>query len=318
MRSVTNPESACTSKVTDQLDRFCQEQGLPASFAHAGHAHLWPLAQWIAQRRQAQGTCLIVGINGAQGSGKSTLAALLQRLLGVLGLHAAVLSIDDLYLSRSARRRLAEQVHPLLITRGVPGTHDLALGVALLQRLRTLAPGQVLALPRFDKLADEPAPQAAWPLQPGPVDVVLFEGWCVGTPAQTRTELQLPVNALEQDEDADGRWRTWVNNRLERDYPQLFGPLDCLIFLRTPDFERVFAWRQQQETQLAGAAGHNAPAAMNRAALRRFIQHFERLSRHALTALPPLADVCLELRADHSIAAAHYRAARAPRPPAAD
>ncbi len=36
-----------------------------------------------------------------------------------------LLSIDDYYLSKIERLRISQKVHPLLITRGVPGTHDI-------------------------------------------------------------------------------------------------------------------------------------------------------------------------------------------------
>ncbi|PTT43253.1 kinase, partial [Stenotrophomonas sp. HMWF022] len=68
---------------------------------------------------------LILGLCGAQGSGKSTIAARLAKQVE----RSAILSLDDLYLTRAERQKLARAVHPLFATRGVPGTHDVALGV---------------------------------------------------------------------------------------------------------------------------------------------------------------------------------------------
>lgn len=287
------------------LAGFCRERRLPAAFAQDGQRYLWPLAQWIAGVQRLQGRCLVVGINGAQGTGKSTIAAVLAQLLGLTGLRMAVLSIDDLYLPRARRLALAAAVHPLLATRGVPGTHEVELGIAVLQRLRTLAAQGSCRLPRFDKLADDRLPMAQWPEIDGPVDVVLFEGWCVGTPAQSAAELAQPVNALEAEEDADSRWRRWVNDRLREDYPRLFALVDRLVFLRTPDFEHVVSWRRQQENELAHAAG--SATSMDADALQRFIRHYERLTRHALATLPGLADVCVQIGPDHGIAGVRYR-----------
>lgn len=287
------------------LARFCRERRLPAAFERAVAEQLWPLAQWIAGEWRACGHCLVVGINGAQGTGKSTVAAVLQLLLVQSGLRAAVLSIDDLYLTRAQRSVLARSVHPLLATRGVPGTHDVDLGVRLLERLRDLGASETCRLPRFDKLADDRSPADGWPAAKGPIDVVLFEGWCVGTPPQSTAALAFPANALEAGEDADGRWRRWVNDRLREDYPRLFAAIDRLIFLRTPDFGRVLAWRQQQETGLARRTG--SQPGMTGPALHRFVQHYERLTRHALATLPARADVCIELAEDHRIARVHYR-----------
>lgn len=251
------------------------------------------LADWLAKLERG-GAAPVIGINGAQGSGKSTLAA---RLAGLLqrrhGLHAVVLSIDDLYLTRAEREALARQVHPLLRTRGVPGTHDLDLGVAVLEALRR---GGTPRLPRFIKARDDRAPQNEWTAPPCPADLVLFEGWCVGTPAQSPAELAAPVNELEAREDADGRWRRHVNERLAHDYPRLFGLIDRLIFLQAPDFASIFRWRLEQEGRNVQAGGG---AGMDEAALRRFIQHYERLTRQALAVLPQQADAVIRLGPEH-------------------
>jgi D-glycerate 3-kinase len=293
-------------------------------------APLRRLADWLAPG--PRGRARVIGINGAQGSGKSTLAARLREALERRhGLRAAILSIDDLYLSRAARERLAAEVHPLLRTRGVPGTHEVELGVELLDRLgsrmvplplregtgeglrtlkteRPLPPahpspqpppargGGEVRVPKFIKALDDRAPESGWTAIDTPVDLVLFEGWCVGTPPQDQAALAEPVNALERDEDADGRWRQYVNAQLATRYAPLFARIERLIFLRAPDFDSIFRWRQQQEAQNAQAAG---AAGMDAAALRRFIQHYERLTRHALDILPGRADAVIELGAEH-------------------
>jgi D-glycerate 3-kinase len=251
------------------------------------------LADWLAQVPRGA-AAPITGINGAQGSGKSTLAArLAARLRERHGLHAVVLSLDDLYLPRAQREALARQVHPLLRTRGVPGTHDLELGVALLEDLRS---GARPRLPKFVKAQDERTPQSGWTAPPQAADLVLFEGWCVGTPPQDDAALVEPVNELEAREDGDGRWRRWVNARLAQDYPRLFGLVDRLVFLQAPDFDSIFRWRRQQELGNAQAGGGMA---MDEPALRRFIQHYERLTRQALAVLPRRADVLVELGPAH-------------------
>src|SRR5690606_35952580 len=157
----------------------------------------------------------VLGISGLQGSGKSTLAARLAAEGARRGLRCAVLSIDDVYLPRDRRGRLARDVHPLLATRGPPGTHRVGLALEVLDALRE---GRRTALPRFDKLADAPLPRRLWPRVDG-ADLVLFEGWFLGTPAETDAALATPLNALERDEDGDGRWRRWCNDALARDYP---------------------------------------------------------------------------------------------------
>jgi D-glycerate 3-kinase len=267
--------------------------------------HHSTLAAWLASQARAQRP-LLVGLNGAQGSGKSTLAAHLQRLLaGSHGLRMAVLSLDDFYLPREERGRLAAAVHPLLATRGVPGTHDLALAQRTLDRLLALRDGERLPLPRFAKARDDRAPQADWPAWQGPADVVLFEGWCVGTPPQARDELAAPVNELESAGDPDGRWRAHVNDQLGGAYAALFARLQRLVVLQAPSFEVVHGWRLEQEAGNA-AADPGAAHAMDAAALRRFVAHYERLTRHALRVLPARADVLLELDESRRVIAARY------------
>jgi len=226
----------------------------------------------------------VFAIAGLQGSGKSTLAAQIAALATSRGLRVAVLSIDDVYLGRRDRRRLAREVHPLLATRGPPGTHDIALACETLDALRA---GAATALPRFDKGGDRRVPPSRWP-RVGEVDLVLFEGWCLKVPAETAAQLRAPINALERDEDADGVWRRWCNTALGRDYPPLWTRLDRLLWLQPPDFSPVLRWRWQQEQ--AARAARPSYVGMDRAGIARFVQHFERVSRQALRTLPNIAE----------------------------
>lgn len=221
------------------------------------------------------------------------------------GANVAVVSIDDLYLPARERARLAHAVHPLLRTRGVPGTHEVALGIALIERLTHGDATGRTPLPCFDKLSDDRLPVSAWPEFPGRADIVLLEGWCVGARAQTEQELAAPVNSLERDEDADGRWRRYVNAQLAGPYQALFGLLDRLVLLAAPDFDVVFRWRRQQEHALAAlaASGTAAPArgVMTDAQLLRFIMHYERLTRFILAEMPRRADLVVSLDAERRI-----------------
>ncbi|HEX7803339.1 MAG TPA: kinase [Pseudoxanthomonas sp.] len=231
------------------------------------------------------GSTPVLAIAGLQGSGKSTLALQVASLAEKHGLRTAVLSIDDFYLGRDRRQRLAREVHPLLATRGPPGTHDLGLALETLESLRA---GRTTRLPRFDKLADDRLPAAQWPTAEQPCDFVLLEGWFLKTPPQGSDELTTPINALERDEDPDGTWRGWCNAALADDYPRLWRTLDALWFLQGPGFEVVPEWRWQQEQTLRAA--NPGRAAMTRAEVGRFVQFFERVSRQALRTLPAIAE----------------------------
>lgn len=234
----------------------------------------------------------VFGLSGLQGTGKSTLAAQMATLAQAQGRRAVVLSLDDLYLPRAQRQQLARQVHPLLATRGPPGTHDAALGCALLDALRA---GEPVQLPRFDKLADERLPMDQAESIDAAVDLVIVEGWCLGAPAEEDAALDAPLNALERKEDPQAIWRRYCNTALARDYPPLWQRLDGLWFLQPPAFEVVVDWRWQQEQALARKQGR--AALMDRGGVARFVQHFERVSRQVLRALPAIADQVITLDA---------------------
>jgi D-glycerate 3-kinase len=269
-----------------------------------------PLADFIAQRRRSGGgEPLLVGIAGAQGTGKSTATALLAILLERgLDLRAVQLSLDDVYLPRAARAALARDVHPLLATRGVPGTHDLALGIRVLEALRAAGEGDRVHMPRFDKAHDDRMPEATWPELTGPFDVVLFEGWCIGARAEPAAALADPLNALEREQDPDGAWRRYVNAQLAGPYRMLFDPIDLLIFLAAPDLASSLAWRTRQEHELAARSPKGA-AVMTDAQVAQFVQYYERISRHMLSEVPARADVVMRLDGEHGYAAIELRRA---------
>jgi D-glycerate 3-kinase len=243
---------------------------------------------------------LVIGICGAQGSGKSTLARHLSEELEDAGFSTAILSLDDLYLPRAARQTLAETVHPMFATRGVPGTHDVNLGLRVLDALKA---GLPVRLPRFDKSADNPLPESDWPLVEG-ADVILFEGWCVGARPQEPGDLIEPVNDLEATRDPDGAWRRAVNDALKGPYQDLFDRLNKLILLAAPDFHTVQDWRTQQEHGLREQLkreGKVGTRVMSDAEVAVFIRFYERLTRHVLKEMPTRADLTLWLDAGRRV-----------------
>lgn len=282
---------------------FIREQRLPDSFADTVSAWYEPLAAELAlevkQRRLS-----LLGVSGCQGSGKSTLAAFLVAALRAQGLSVVSLSLDDFYLTRFEREQLAKRVHPLLITRGVPGTHDVALGIATIQTLRRKG---TVAIPRFDKAADDRFPEEQWESVTAPVDLIILEGWCVGTPAQAPEDLTTPVNVLEETDDANGGWRRYVNQQLADHYQPWFAMLEKLILLKAPNFDAVYRWRGRQEEKLSQSNIQAQHRIMDAQALTRFIQHYQRLTQASLAALPNRADIVFELNDDQQITARRNR-----------
>jgi len=276
--------------VNDTIAHLIQIERLPELYRQTVEARWVGLAATIAATHAAKGRQIVIGINGAQGSGKSTLCKFLEALLAENhSLKAVTLSLDDVYLTKAERHALAATVHPLFATRGVPGTHDLNLAAEKFDALR--AESGTLALPRFDKSIDDRAPPSYWPKVQLPIDVVLFEGWCIGAKPQTREALTAPINMLEAEEDTLGYWRAAVNRALAEDYPELFAVLDSLIMLQAPSFEAIHAWRQQQEAKLRTKTGYG----MNEAEVTRFIAHYERLTRHMLEVMPAEANIVIKL-----------------------
>lgn len=245
---------------------------------------------------------LVVGLCGAQGSGKSTLAAALRRVFERAGIPTAVLSLDDLYLTRAERAHLAASVHPLLLTRGVPGTHDIGLGLKVIGDLEQQ---RATALPRFDKARDDRMPQEKWEIAAADTGLLILEGWCVGARPQPEEALAEPVNALEREEDGQGIWRGFANAALAGDYQRLFARIDLLVLLAAPGFGVVHGWRSEQERDLralscAQASGAEASSLMTDTQLARFIQHYERLTEHMLVEMADRADMVVMLAGDRS------------------
>lgn len=299
----SNPE-----RLTEpQMSAFLARHDLPAAFRQTADEHYLPLVRWLGDLRTA-GTPLMLAINGAQGTGKSTLADYIRLAThSAFGWNCAVLSIDDFYLTRAERETLAHRVHPLFLTRGVPGTHDTAMLAGTLDRLGQLPAGERVLLPRFDKATDDRAPEAGWTPVSGPLDLVVLEGWCVGSVPQSPAALEQPVNALERHEDPEAVWRSYANARLRADYVPLFSRFDALVVLAAPRFEAVFRWRLEQERKLAATRSGGA-AVMDDRQLARFIRFYERITRHDLETLPAAADVVMTLNEDHAVTDSRYRA----------
>jgi len=272
--------------MSSAVAQLIEAERLPADYRAVVDQYWRPLSEEIAERYA--GKPLIVGINGAQGSGKSTVCKFLEVLLVEHNQIGATLSLDDLYLTHAERLKVAADRHPLFATRGVPGTHDIERGMAILDRLLA---GKDADLPIFDKATDDRSPETR--RVKTPVQVILFEGWCVGAAPQPPAVLHKPVNDLERDEDPQGTWRQEVNRRLASDYAELFARMDLLVMLRVPDFAAIRANRRLQEQKLGAG-----PAVMDDAALDRFLAHYQRLTEWMFAEMPPRADILLDIGRD--------------------
>ena len=206
------------------LARFIQEASLPDSVAFNFMRWYAGVTGSLAQRAKAAHTAPIVGFSGCQGSGKSTLVALIAKVMReVHGVSTVVLSLDDFYLTKATRAALAESIHPLFATRGVPGTHDLALLNETIATLRQSGAEGAVPVPAFDKALDDRTEMVHWRQVSAPVQLIFLEGWCVGLSPQQESELEAPINPMEAEKDPSLVWRGEVNRQLATEYADLFG-----------------------------------------------------------------------------------------------
>lgn len=286
------------------IEQFLSEHQLSQHYAEQIEGWFIPLAEEIILHHKSAEAPFIIGIHGAQGSGKSTLADLLITLFSQhYQLDAVSLSLDDFYLSHQHRLQLGKSVHPLLRTRGVPGTHNIKLAI---NTLKNLAAGNFpIKLPQFDKAHDDCVPASKWPVINSTPDLIVLEGWCLGALPESPEALKQSINALEQEEDSSGQWRQHVNQQLFETYPALFSQIDFWVMLKAPSFDCIYQWRLQQENKLADRQQQeNTPdKIMDEAAVNRFIQFYQRLTEHCLTTLPDKMDVIFELNPAREIVA---------------
>ena len=259
---------------------------------------LWlPLAMQLADWRQSQQRPLILGMLGGQGTGKTTLAAILSQILGQWGLQVCQISIDDLYKSHADRLQLQAQ-DPRFRWRGPPGTHDVAIGLAVLQQLRNSEfPAD---LPRFDKSAWQGSGDRTQPEIVSHADIVFFEGWFVG--AQPVDSVVFETAPPPIATAADREFAQTVNANL-MEYLPLWALLDRLIVLAPKDYRLSKQWRKQAEQRMV-ATGRSG---MSDAEIEQFVEYFWR-SLHPELFITPLlqdasrVDLAIEINADHQLA----------------
>ncbi|MEH2418779.1 glycerate kinase [Nostoc sp.] len=257
---------------------------------------LWlPLGIKLASGRQQLERPLIQGILGGQGTGKTTMSKVLSLILDQLGYRTVSLSLDDLYKTYSDRLVLTQQ-DPRLIWRGPPGTHDVDLGLNVLDQIRQLQ--SPVMIPRFDKSAYRGAGDRTTPEMITNVDIVLFEGWFVGVRPIAPDVFETAPPPIFTDEDR--AFARDINHRLY-DYLPLWERLDSLILLYPTDYRCSLEWRKQAEQQMI-AAGKSG---MSNAEIEQFVNYFWR-SLHPELFIKPLVkdatavDLVIEIHADHS------------------
>jgi D-glycerate 3-kinase len=234
-------------------------------------------------------------ISGSQGVGKSTLAIIIKLVIEkIYKKKVMILSIDDYYLSKNKRNEISKKIHPLLKTRGVPGTHDIN---KLRRHINNFNKQKFpISTPKFDKLKDDCSKTLN---KVTSAQILILEGWCCGTSAVEDKYLYKNINKLELNLDKNFVWRKYYNSILKNQYQSVFKMFDITIYLKPPSFAYVLKWRALQEKN--NAIKNNQKELMNKKELSFFIQHYEKITKWMIKTMPAKADLLINLDRNQKI-----------------
>ena len=256
-----------------------------------------PLSEWIYSVYSKDFETKIIGLSGGQGAGKSTITGILKLILKKkYDLNLCVFSIDDFYKTKNDRLIMSKKKHPLFITRGVPGTHDISLLNRTIRKLKQKKFRTVL-IPKFDKSKDDRFSKSKWQKIKIKPDIIIFEGWCVGTTHQNNIELKKPLNLIEKKYDKNLKWRKIVNNLIKKRYKNLFNKIDKLVYLKVPHFNYIIKWRWLQEQKMKLTT--KSKKTMSKTQIKEFIMFYERLTKHMMKNYSKISDLTIFLDKNH-------------------
>ena len=238
-------------------------------------------------------------IAGSQGSGKSTLSLLIKTYFKKFyKKDVVILSIDDFYLSSHQRKQLANKSKTNLFkTRGVPGTHNLKSLNNSIDKLK--ANKFPVYLPVFDKVTDN---KKNYTRKVNKADLIILEGWCVGTKPVEPSYLKKNINELEKKSDPDMIWRTSYNQALI-EYQKLFNKFNYYIFIKLPDWKYVINWKYKQELNLRSLRSDNHL----KKKLYIFIQYYEKLSKWMSLTCPDICNILITLDKNQKMSKIIYK-----------
>ena len=265
-----------------------------------------PISFWINNKCKKKGRTLILGLSGSQGSGKTMVTGILQIILKkFFKKNIYVISIDDFYKTLRDRNRMSQQKHSLFKTRGVPGTHDINLIKNFFISVKRKK-FKKIKLPKFNKSIDDRSKKNYWHNINKRPEIIILEGWCVGAKPQIISSLRKPVNILERHEDKDLIWRKYANEKLKKEYKEVFAMIDYFIFMKVPNFKMVFKWRLLQESKLKKKF-HYKKKIMTYSAIKRFIMFYQRITLQMMKDLSKSASIVLLLKKNHEIKRVLFR-----------
>jgi len=220
----------------------------PSQAARIYHYYL-PVYFWVLRRIKAVAKSApvrrpaLIGLTCPQGGGKTTLLETLRHVMASEGRRCVSISIDDFYLPFEEQEAMSHRFsgNHLLQGRGNPGTHDVGLATSTLHSLLKCGLGERVRVPRYDKslrgAKGDRLPEGQWTEVEGPLDAVLFEGWCLGFRPVPCEAVQDP-NLLP------------INLFLAEQFDQWCPLMDAFVVIQVDDHRWVFEWRREAEHQM--------------------------------------------------------------------
>ena len=283
-----------------KADKFKNKERMIKSF-------LIPLCFWISKKADKKSP-YFVGLAGGQGTGKTTISSLIKIILTkYFKLKVFRISIDDFYKTRKERISLSKRIHPMLLTRGVPGTHDINLMLSFFKKIKSKK-FKKIKLPTFSKAIDDRANEKYWYHLKEKPDVIIFEGWCVGAKSEKNNTLKKTINSMEKGKDQKQTWRKYVNQQLKSKYKNLYSQLNCLIYLKASSFSLLQKWRLKQERKLWLNSKKNSNLKiMSKEDVISFMQTYQRITQNMFKKTHKYASIILNLNSNHQIKSAVYK-----------
>ena len=303
--------SLCFSKVKKDCLKYIKSQETKADkFKNKERmikSFLIPLCFWISKKVDKKRP-YFVGLAGGQGTGKTTTSSLIKIILSkYFKLKVFKISIDDFYKTRKERISLSKRVHPMLLTRGVPGTHDINMMLNFFKKMKNKKFTR-LKLPTFNKAIDDRFDKKRWYVLKRKPDVIIFEGWCVGAQSEKNSTLKRTINSMEKTKDQKQVWRKYVNDQLKSKYKRLYSQLNCLIYLKAKNFSLLQKWRLKQERKLWFQSKKNSKTKiMTKENVLSFMQTYQRITQNMFRTMPKYASIIINLNSNHQIKSAVYK-----------
>ena len=298
-----NVKKDCLNFIKSQetkADKFKNKERMIKSF-------LIPLCFWISKKASKKRP-YFVGLAGGQGTGKTTISSLVRIILiKYFRLKVFRISIDDFYKTRKERMNLSKRIHPMLLTRGVPGTHDINMMLDFFRKVKSKK-FKRFKLPTFNKAIDDRFNKKRWYDLKNKPDVIIFEGWCVGAKSEKNTTLKKTINSMEKAKDQKQIWRKYVNQQLKSKYKNLYSQLNCLVYLKAKNFSLLQKWRLKQERKLWLSSKRKTNLKiMSKGDVINFMQTYQRITQNMFRYMPKYASIILNLNSNHQIKSAVYK-----------